>query len=94
MSWPPVRSLRQNRRGRLPPPEVALFSDLSSRTSVIPVQTVARPKRIMVSRLAVREVSRSGKPAELLVRYGISAAHIAATVRGFVGAVAPAVASA
>lgn len=36
---------------------------------------------ITVIRLAVREAPRSGKPAELLERYGISAARIAAAVR-------------
>lgn len=34
-----------------------------------------------VHRLAVREIPRSGKPSELLDRYGISAAHIVAIVR-------------
>ena len=34
-----------------------------------------------VHRLAVREIPRSGKPEELLDRYGISAAHIAEAVR-------------
>jgi transketolase len=34
-----------------------------------------------VHRLAVREIPRSGKPEELLDRYGISAAHIADAVR-------------
>jgi len=38
----------------------------------------------VVHRLAVREIPRSGQPAELLDRYGISAAHIAATVRTLV----------
>ena len=47
---------------------------------------------VTVSRLAVREVPRSGKPAELLDRYGISAAHIVAAVQRQVGAIAPAVA--
>jgi transketolase len=37
-----------------------------------------------VHRLAVREVPRSGKPEELLDRYGISARAIAATVRAIV----------
>ena len=36
---------------------------------------------ITVSRLAVREVPRSGKSEELLERYGISASHIVETVR-------------
>ena len=34
-----------------------------------------------VHRLAVREIPRSGKPEELLDRYGISAAHIVDAVR-------------
>jgi transketolase len=34
-----------------------------------------------VSRLAVREIPRSGKPDELLDRYGISANHIVEAVR-------------
>jgi transketolase len=34
-----------------------------------------------VHRLAVREIPRSGKPAELLDRYGISARHIVGAVR-------------
>ena len=37
--------------------------------------------QLTVTRLAVREIARSGKPEELLDRYGISAAHIAAVVR-------------
>jgi transketolase len=36
---------------------------------------------IRVERLAVREIPRSGKPEELLDRYGISARHIARAVR-------------
>jgi len=36
---------------------------------------------VPVHRIAVREIPRSGKPEELLDRYGISAAHIAETVR-------------
>ena len=47
---------------------------------------------ITVSRLAVREVPRSGKSAELLDRYGISAGHIVTAVKRQVGATAPAVA--
>ena len=35
---------------------------------------------IRVHRLAVREIPRSGRPAELLDRYGISAAHVVAAV--------------
>jgi transketolase len=37
-----------------------------------------------VKRLAVREIPRSGKPDELLDRYGISAGHIVAAVRGLI----------
>jgi transketolase len=36
---------------------------------------------LTVHRLAVREIPRSGKPEELLERFGISASHIAAAVR-------------
>ena len=36
---------------------------------------------VVVRRLAVREIPRSGQPDELLDRYGISAAHIADAVR-------------
>jgi len=38
-------------------------------------------ERIAVHRLAVREIPRSGRPAELLDRYGISAAHIVSAVK-------------
>jgi transketolase len=41
---------------------------------------------IRVHKLAVREVPRSGKPAELLDRYGISARHIMNTVLRVTGA--------
>ncbi|HMF93209.1 MAG TPA: transketolase C-terminal domain-containing protein, partial [Vicinamibacterales bacterium] len=41
-----------------------------------------------VHRLAVREIPRSGKPEELLDRFGISAAHIVSAVTALVGAVA------
>jgi transketolase len=34
-----------------------------------------------VHRVAVREIPRSGKPEELLDRYGISALHIVEAVR-------------
>lgn len=37
-----------------------------------------------VRRLAVREIPRSGRPAELLDRYGISAAHIVSAVKRLV----------
>ena len=36
---------------------------------------------LTVHRLAVREIPRSGKPEELLDRYGISATHIVDAVR-------------
>lgn len=39
---------------------------------------------IQVHRLAVREIPRSGQAEELLDRFGISAAHVIAAVRGFV----------
>ena len=48
---------------------------------------------ITVTRLAVREVPRSGKPDELLDRYGISASHIVDAVRRQVEAAAQAVVS-
>ena len=38
-----------------------------------------------VRKLAVRSISRSGKPAELLDKFGISARHIAAAARDMVG---------
>jgi transketolase len=37
-----------------------------------------------VHRLAVREIPRSGKPDELLERYGISSTHIVTAVRAVV----------
>jgi transketolase len=37
---------------------------------------------VPVTKLAVREIPRSGKPDELLDRYGISARHIVAAVKG------------
>lgn len=40
-----------------------------------------------VHRLAVREIPRSGRPEELLDRFGISAAHIVGAVRELVGKV-------
>jgi transketolase len=42
-------------------------------------QAVA-PAGLAVTRLAVAEIPRSGKPDELLDRYGISASHIASAV--------------
>jgi len=47
---------------------------------------------IIVTRLAVREIPRSGTTAELLERYGISSSHIIAAVHRQVEAGAPAVA--
>ena len=44
-------------------------------------EAIARPG-FAVKRLAVREIPRSGQPAELLERYGISAAHIVKAVKG------------
>lgn len=40
---------------------------------------------IVVDKLAVREIPHSGKPEELLSRYGIDAAHITAKVREMIG---------
>jgi transketolase len=45
---------------------------------------------LTVHRLAVREIPRSGKPEELLDRFGISARHIADAVRQSVRAGSPA----
>jgi transketolase len=36
---------------------------------------------LTVRRLAVREIPRSGKPEELLERFGISASHIVEAVK-------------
>jgi transketolase len=41
---------------------------------------------LTVRRLAVREIPRSGKPEELLDRYGISASHIVEAVKGVLAA--------
>jgi len=41
-----------------------------------------------VHRLAVREIPRSGKPEELIERFGISSSHIVSAVTSLVGAVA------
>ena len=38
-----------------------------------------------VRKLAVRSIARSGKPAELLDRFGISARHIVAAAKGMIG---------
>ena len=45
-----------------------------------------------VHRLAVREIPRSGKPEELLGRFGISATHIVEAVRAMIGSKAVATA--
>jgi transketolase len=45
------------------------------------VAEAVAPEGITVRRLAVREIPRSGKPEELLDRYGISAGHIAEAVK-------------
>ena len=50
------------------------------------VSDAVAPHGIAVHRLAVRDVPRSGKPAELLDRFGISARHIAAAVTALVDA--------
>ncbi len=42
-------------------------------------------ENVQVHKLAVREIPRSGKAAELLERFGISAGHIVAKVRSMVG---------
>ena len=44
------------------------------------VARAVAPAGITVKRLAVREIPRSGKPDELLDKYGISAAHIVSAV--------------
>jgi transketolase len=46
------------------------------------VASAVAPEGFTVRRLAVREIPRSGTPDELLDRYGISARHIVAAVRG------------
>ena len=46
------------------------------------VASAVAPGGFTVQRLAVREIPRSGAPAELLDRYGISARHIVAAVKG------------
>jgi transketolase len=45
------------------------------------VSEAVAPAGLAVHRLAVRELPRSGQPAELLDRYGISARHIVDAVR-------------
>jgi transketolase len=46
------------------------------------VSRAVAPSGMTVTRLAVREIPRSGKPDELLDKFGISARHIVAAVRG------------
>ena len=46
------------------------------------VAEAVAPEGFTVRRLAVSEIPRSGAPAELLDRYGISARHIVAAVKG------------
>jgi transketolase len=46
------------------------------------VARAVAPAGLAVTRLAVREIPRSGKPEELLDKFGISAGHIVAAVRG------------
>ncbi len=46
------------------------------------VARAVAPAGLAVTRLAVREIPRSGTPEELLDKYGISARHIIAAVRG------------
>ena len=46
------------------------------------VARAVAPAGLAVTRLAVRAIPRSGKPEELLDKFGISAAHIVAAVRG------------
>jgi transketolase len=48
------------------------------------VATAIAPAGHTVHRLAVREIPRSGKPEELLERFGISATHIVAAVKGLI----------
>ena len=43
------------------------------------------PQRVAVTKLAVDEIPHSGKPKELLERYGISRKHIVETVRQILG---------
>jgi transketolase len=46
------------------------------------VARAVAPAGLTVTRLAVREIPRSGKPDELIENYGISARHIIQTVTG------------
>ncbi len=51
------------------------------------VASALAPDGHVVHRLAVREIPRSGKPEELLDRFGISAAHITSAVKALAGKV-------
>jgi transketolase len=53
------------------------------------VAAAVAPSGLTVRRLAVTEIPRSGKPSELLERYGISASHIVAAVSELARAVRP-----
>ena len=46
------------------------------------VEGAVAPLGLKVHKLAVREIPRSGKPDELLERFGISASHIVGAVQG------------
>jgi transketolase len=48
------------------------------------VESAVAMSGVKVHKLAVREIPRSGKPEELLDRFGISAAHIVEAVQGLV----------
>jgi transketolase len=50
------------------------------------VASALATERVEVHKLAVRAIPRSGKPAELLDRFGISARHIVEKVRALTGA--------
>jgi transketolase len=50
------------------------------------VSAVVSPEGVMVVRLAVRQIPRSGGPEELLDKYGISARHIVAAVNALLAA--------
>jgi transketolase len=49
------------------------------------VAAAVAPKGLTVRRLAVTEIPRSGRPAELIERYGISASRIVSTVTALAG---------
>jgi len=46
------------------------------------LSALAEEPGVRVRKLAVREIARSGQPAELMERYGISANHIVKAVKG------------